>query len=268
MKDIPLGRNIQTPVHYDPSILFPIPRKERSCRIYGLDVWRAYELSWLDRTGKPVVGVMELVYPVESRNLVESKSLKLYLHGISNTPFSCAQELAALIRSDLMKVLVSPWVEATLLGQESAARLDWRQALPGICIDELDIGPRPVGPDPAILALSEDEGLVKETLHSHVLRTYCPITRQPDWADVLIDYQGKGIDHTSVLRYLCAYRDHEGFSEECCEKIFTDILMQCAPGRLKVGCFYTRRGGIDINPVRTSYEITPQDSKRYRLFRQ
>lgn len=268
MKDIPLGKKTPAPAHHDPSILYPVPRKERSCAMCGLDIWRAYELSWLDPKGKPAAGIAEIVYPVESRNIVESKSLKLYLHGISNTSFSCAEELASLIRSDLKKVLVSPWVEVRLLKQESATFPDWRHILPGICIDELDIEPWPDGPHPDLLVLGEDDAPVKETLHSHLLRTYCPITRQPDWASVFIDYRGKKIDHASVLRYLCAYRDHEGFSEDCCEKIFADIFLTCAPDRLKVGCFYTRRGGIDINPVRATYGISPQDTERYRLSRQ
>jgi len=265
MKDIPLGRRIPSPEKYDPAVLYPIPRRILQSGVYGFDLWRAYELSWLNGKGKPEASILQIIYPVSSKNIVESKSLKLYLHGISETVFPGPDELVKTIRRDLKNVLVTDWVRVSLLTGSEGCPI-WVRELPGDCIDGVDIGRFPDRPDPGTLRVREDHA--RESLHSHLLRTYCPITRQPDWASVLVEYQGKGIDRASLLKYLCSYRNHKGFSEECCETIYRDILSSCSPERLTVSCFYTRRGGIDINPVRSSFEKSPEETGRYRLLRQ
>lgn len=266
MKEMPLGRQTPSPETYDPSVLYPIPRGGSRPGMHGFDLWRAYELSWLDKRGKPEAAVLQLVYPLASRNIVESKSLKLYLHGIANTIFAGREELLGTIRGDLEAILAAPWVHVSLLADRQGPPPDWVHDLPGVCIDGLDIGEFPDRPDPGILTVQEDRKT--ESLNSHLLKTFCPITGQPDWASVLVEYRGKGIDRASLLRYLCSYRSHRGFSEECCERIFQDIGKACSPEALAVSCFYTRRGGIDINPVRSSYEKSPEESARYRLLRQ
>ncbi|MCK9263262.1 MAG: NADPH-dependent 7-cyano-7-deazaguanine reductase QueF [Deltaproteobacteria bacterium] len=266
MKEMPLGRQAPWPETYDPSVLYPIPRGGSRPGMHGFDLWRAYELSWLDGKGKPEAAMLQLVYPLASRNIVESKSLKLYLHGVANTAFAGRDELLETIRCDLEAILAAPWVHVSLLADRQGPATDWVHDLPGVCIDGLDIGGFPDRIDPGVLKAQENRKT--ESLHSHLLKTSCPITGQPDWASVLVEYRGKGIDHASLLEYLCSYRGHRGFSEECCERIFQDIDQACSPESLAVSCFYTRRGGIDINPVRSSYEKNPEESARYRLLRQ
>jgi 7-cyano-7-deazaguanine reductase len=265
--EIPLGRHVPLPTGHDPSILFSIRRGERQAGMHGFDLWRAYELSWLDGNARPSAGVMELSYPISSRNIVESKSLKLYLHGIAETRFSDGEKLVETIRADLAQALGTQDLRVRVLkaGEEPDPR--WLSELPGICIDDIDIRGYPDQPDPEVLEAHETRH-AQESLFSHLLRTYCPITGQPDWASVLVEYRGKRIDPASLLKYLCSYRTHQGFSEECCERIYRDILQRCSPDRLAVSCFYTRRGGIDINPVRSSFEKDPEETARYRLLRQ
>lgn len=266
MKDLPLGNNVPVPDSYDPSVLCTIPRNCLHAGMYGFDLWRCYEMFWTGPKGKPETAVLEILYPAQSRNIVESKSLKLYLAGLSNESFPDAGGLEETIRRDLEGVLSAPWVAVSILMDERDLSLKWTHSLPGICLDGIDMEIGPHGLDPNLLHVRE--GMAGESLFSHLLRTYCPITGQPDFASVLIEYRGKEIDHSSLLRYICSYREHQGFSEECCERIFLDILSRCSPLELTVGCFYTRRGGIDINPVRSSSEIGPEDMRKYRLVRQ
>lgn len=266
MKDILLGKEVAVPRSYDPSILYAIPRLRREKVLQGFDIWRCYELSWLNHRGKPEVAILEIVYPVRSRNIVESKSLKLYLGSLSGEPFSSSEEVRSLISLDLEKILSTPWIDVSICKAGEREHFPWKNTLPGLSIDNLDIDIRSHEVDPDLLAVQEGTG--HEVLSSHLFKSYCPITRQPDWASVLIDYRGRKVDHPSLLTYLCSYRDHEGFAEECCEQIFLDFLSRCTPEELMVACFYTRRGGIDINPVRCSYEIDFKDIMNYRLVRQ
>jgi 7-cyano-7-deazaguanine reductase len=266
MKDIPLGSRVPVPDSYDPSVLCAIPRRFPLGGMHGFDLWRCYELFWLGPKGKPETSILELIYPVQSRNIVESKSLKLYLAGFANETFLDHGMLEETIRRDLEDILSSPRVDAAILPKESALSQQWVHSLPGACIDGIDAE---IGLDRLDSDLLRAQGeIVKESLVSHLLRTYCPITRQPDVASVLIEYRGKKIDRASLLRYVCSFRGHEGFSEECCDRIFMDVLSQCSPLELTVGCFYTRRGGIDINPIRSTHEIGIEDMRKYRLVRQ
>ncbi|MFY9398581.1 MAG: NADPH-dependent 7-cyano-7-deazaguanine reductase QueF, partial [Desulfomonilia bacterium] len=211
--------------------------------------------------------VLELIYPISSRNIVESKSFKLYLHGIAETRFAGEERLVETIRADLAQALGTQDLRVRVLktGQEPDRR--WLRELPGFCIDDIDIPGYPDRPDPEVLK-THGTGQVQESLFSHLLRTYCPITGQPDWASVLVEYRGRRIDRASLLEYLCSYRTHQGFSEECCERIYRDILQKCDPQSLAVSCFYARRGGIDINAVRSSFEKDPEETAGYRLHRQ
>lgn len=266
MKDMTLGQRVAVPDSYDPSILYAMPRRNLQPGVYGFDLWRCYELSWLGPRGKPETAVLEIVYPVESKNIVESKSLKLYLAGLSNESFPDPRKVECIIRGDLEEILLAPWIDTAIFMNERGLSRKWMHSLLGICIDGIDIEISHHGLDPNLLHVQE--GKAHQSLVSHLLRTYCPITHQPDFASALIKYKGKKIDPASLLRYLCSYRQHEGFSEECCEQIYMDILSRCTPDELTVACFYTRRGGIDINPVRSSHEIGVEDMRRYRLVRQ
>lgn len=263
MRDLPLGKKTAVPKGYDPGVLRPIPRGMPGKGMHGFDLWRGYELSWLDAAGKPVAAMLEIVYPVESKNIVESKSLKLYLAGLSNARFSGRDEVRETIAADLGTILETPWIEARVLDLSHA----WEPALPGTCIDGLEARiPEGQGVDPGIL--SAGAGHADETLHSHLLKTSCPITLQPDWASVLLKYRGPRVEPAALLAYLCSWRSHAGFGEECCTRIYEDILARCRPGELTVALFYTRRGGIDINPVRSSRRIEVGEVAKYRLSRQ
>ena len=154
----------------------------------------------------------------------------------------------------------------TIHGEGQLEALHPHKNPPGRCIDLIDIHVQETAVDSRLLFTQETP--VEEILYSHILRTYCPITHQPDWASVIVAYKGQKITEESLLRYLCSYRNHEGFAEQCCERIYADIITRCAPARLMVSCLYTRRGGIDINPVRANYEISPYESKPGRLSRQ
>ncbi len=266
MKDILLGKKVAVPRTYDPSILYALPRTRSEAVLHGFDLWRCYELSWLNERGKPEVAILEVIYPVQSRNIVESKSLKLYLGSLSNASFSTREEVGSVIRRDLEKLLCTPWIDISILKIGDKADISRESNFPGICIDDLDIGIRSCTVDPSLLCTQKDAG--RESLYSHLFKSYCPITRQPDWASIFIEYGGRKVDRRTLLAYLCSYRDHEGFAEDCCERIFLDFLSRCAPEELLVGCFYTRRGGIDINPVRCLYEIDPEKMRKYHLVRQ
>lgn len=266
MKDIPLGRHTPSPKEYDPTLLFPIARPDTIVTMFGFDLWRSYELAWLDKKGKPCIGILEIIYPRQSKNIVESKSMKLYLHGLSNKRFESSEFVSSTVRTDLEKILQTPWLIITIYDEARMESMNWHTRLQGRCIDFLDVDIHSTQRDPSLLNTININ--VEEILYSHVLRTYCPITHQPDWGSVIIEYTGKKISETSLLEYLCSYRNHEGFGEQCCEQIFTDISARCSPMDLTVSCLFTRRGGIDINPVRSSNEINPDEIKSFRIVRQ
>lgn len=266
MSELPLGKKASQPKGRDTSVLYPIPRKTYPVTIYGYDLWRSYELSWLNDKGKPQAGILEVVYPVQSRYIVESKSLKLYLGGLSYERFSMASLLEKTIREDLEHILVPEWISVHIIGQENFPQMICRPHPEGICLDTLDSNIDTYQKDPNLLSCKQD--ILDEALYSDLLKTNCPITRQPDWASVAIRYRGRTIDHESLIKYLCSYRDHEGFAEEVCEQIFIDLMERCSPDMLAVRCFYTRRGGIDINPLRCTQPIGPDDIDRTRLIRQ
>lgn len=266
MSKPPLGRKTRQPRGHDPSVLFPIERKPCRVPIHGYDLWRSYELSWLNERGRPEAGILELVYPVQSGFIVESKSFKLYLAGLSYDRFASAQILEDLVRGDLEGTLRTPWLSVRILGLRGCNEV-LPQDLPGeTSLDTLDITLDPSPRNPGVLSCGRTH--VEETLTSDLLRTFCPITEQPDWSSVMIRYRGRIIDHASLLRYICSYRDHKGFAEEVSELIYADLMERCTPETLQVTCFYTRRGGIDITAHRRSGPVGHEGVERIRLIRQ
>ncbi|WP_101927205.1 MULTISPECIES: NADPH-dependent 7-cyano-7-deazaguanine reductase QueF [Luteimonas] len=250
---IPLGREVAYPRHYDAGLLFPIARTLGRGEIgigaalpfVGHDRWHAYELSWLEARGKLVVATATLTVPATSAQLVESKSLKLYLNALNHTRFDSADAVRTRIAADLSQV--------------AGADVDVVLGLPPFdaapdadSIDGLDIAIDHYGPPDATLLSADPDEPVDERLHSALLKSNCPVTGQPDWAGVTIAYRGPRIDRASLLRYLVSFRNHAEFHEQCVERIFVDVLARCRPERLSVDARYTRRGGLDINPWRAS----------------
>jgi len=257
----PLGREVEYPESPDARLLFPIARassraelglEARALPFTGADTWNAYELSWLDARGKPQAAIAELRVPAESPNLIESKSLKLYLNGYAQTRFEDAQALRAAIARDLA-VAAGSGVEVTLIEARDFASQKLAE-LPGTSLDEqqLDIGDYGP-PQPDHLHAHAHARHVEEALTTQLFRSNCPVTGQPDWAALQIHYAGAPMDHAGLLRYLVSYRRHCGFHEACVERIFMDITARCAPRALSVYARFTRRGGLDINPWRATH---------------
>lgn len=256
-----LGKKVSYSSQYDPTLLHAIPRQSQRQDISifdelpfkGADLWNAYELSWLNAKGKPVVAMGHMIVPCHSANIFESKSLKLYFNSFNQTRFESIDQVKKLIEHDLSKTVGAP-VNVQLYTHQQFEKLA-TQAVPGICIDDLDIEINEYQTNPALLRIENTK--TTETLHSHLLRSNCLVTSQPDWASVIIKYQGNQINHESLLRYLVSYRNHTEFGEHCVERMFQDITQHCQPEKLTVLACYTRRGGLDINPFRSSFEDAP-----------
>ncbi|UTW45694.1 NADPH-dependent 7-cyano-7-deazaguanine reductase QueF [bacterium SCSIO 12696] len=269
MADLHLGKHTQYPSEYDASLLTPIPRSEGRKQLefaevpfVGADLWTGYELSWLDDSGKPQVAVAEFTVPANSAALIESKSFKLYLNSFNQTRFTRWGEVSQRLEVDLSQCAGGPVLVQlfTLANYQKLGVAD----LPGTCIDNLDVAIDCYHPDPSLLDVT-DVGEVQETLHSHLLKTNCPVTDQPDWASVMVRYRGRQISREGLLKYLISFRQHQDFHEQCVERIFMDILSRCGPDELDVYARYTRRGGLDINPWRSTSNATPTS---FRLVRQ
>jgi len=269
---LPLGKPTAYRDEYDPGLLCPFPRTpkreelglEGDLPFQGFDLWNAYELSWLNEKGKPVVGMAEFRFPCTSPFLIESKSFKLYLNSFNQTRFPDLTAVAAVLEQDLSTACEA--AVAVKLLPLSALAAPVAALLPGTCLDEIDVAIDRYDYAPEILTGAAcPEMVVEETLHSHLLKSNCLVTRQPDWASVLIRYRGPAVDHAALLSYLVSFRRHSEFHEQCVERIFTDLLRHCRPERLTVYARYTRRGGLDINPFRSNYET---DLPNWRLVRQ
>lgn len=265
----PLGKPTAYRAQYDPSLLFPIPRLYKreeiglgtSLPFFGVDIWNAYEVSWLNMRGKPQVALARIMVPADSPNIVESKSFKLYLNSLNQTRLGGTDALLELLREDLSTAVGSQvQISLTLpeqFGQQAIGELD------GLLLDRLDIEVHDYAPDPSLLRAAQDEVPVEETLVSHLLKSNCLVTGQPDWASVQIKYAGPQIDQERLLQYLIGFREHNEFHEQCVERIFMDILRQCKPQKLAVYARYTRRGGLDINPWRSNFSTgTPPSNAR------
>lgn len=266
----PLGKNSTHITTYTPSLLFPIPRKIKRDEIgvsdqlpfSGVDIWTSYELSWLNSKGKPCVAMGEFWIPCESPNIIESKSLKLYFNSLNGSRFESMEQVQAIMQEDLSKNVGAP-VQVKLLKLSEASR-EFSSFL-GQCLDDLDVSCSTYQPDSS--TLSTEDLVVEEALYSDLLKSNCLVTGQPDWASLQIEYSGKKINHEGLLKYIVSLRDHNEFHEQCVERIYMDIMKLCQPHALTVYARYTRRGGIDINPYRTSRKSTDKMSNS-RLIRQ
>ena len=268
--DSALGRETVYPRGYDPALLFPIPRAQGRAALgasdalpfHGADIWNAYELSWLEPSGKPRIALARFSVPAHRPNLLESKSFKLYLGSFAATTMPDAESLRARLAGDLSAAAgFTVDVALTLTDAFADERI---QTLPGTCIDDTPVAIDHYGPPRPDYLAADAGNIVSETLVSHLLKSNCPVTGQPDWASVQIDYAGPRIARAGLLRYLVSFREHSDFHEQCVERIFCDLQRQCAPQRLSVYARYTRRGGLDINPWRSSAHGHPSNPRLAR----
>ena len=260
-----LGRASAYVDQYDASLLFPIPRAQKRAEIgiaggspfFGADIWTAFELSWLNLRGKPQLALAHFTIPAETPNIIESKSFKLYLNSFNNSRFADAAEVLQRLRADIAEAVwrgrAAQSVGVRLIGPEQFDREPVYE-LDGLSLDRLDVECSRYQPAPELLrTAAADEGAVSEVLVSNLLKSNCLVTGQPDWGSVQISYTGLPIVQEGLLQYLVSYRNHNEFHEQCVERIFMDIWTRCKPTKLTVYARYTRRGGLDINPFRTSH---------------
>ena len=252
--DSQLGRETAYPAHYDPALLFPIPRSAARAEIgiagdalpfAGHDRWHAYEISWLAARGKPVVATATFTVPADSPNLSESNSRKLYLNSLNGERVADVASLQARIEADLSRVAGAP--VAMTLGLPPMAEDDEAQ-----CIDDMEVDVIAYGPPDAAHLVADPADLTEEALFTRLLKSNCPVTGQPDWATLHLTYRGPRIDRAGLLRYIASFRDHREFHEQCVERIFSEVSARCASQWLSVEARYTRRGGLDINPWRAT----------------
>ena len=279
-----LGKQSAYVDHYDASLLFAIARADKRREIgidgtpsfFGADLWTAFELSWLNPRGKPQVAIAHITVPCDSINIVESKSFKLYLNSFNNSTFTDAAAVATCMRADLNAAVwqqsgtelgaspVQSSVGVKILLPEMFDREPIHE-LDGLNLDRLDVECTQYTPSPQLLNAAFDEAPVSEVLTSNLLKSNCLVTGQPDWGSVRINYEGPQIDQGGLLQYIVSFRNHNEFHEQCVERIFMDIWTHCKPIKLSVYARYTRRGGLDINPFRTSYPQTvPQNIRTAR----
>lgn len=272
-----LGKTSAYVDKYDASLLFPIPRADKRREIgiagtptfFGADLWTAFELSWLNLRGKPQVAIAHITVPCDSINIVESKSFKLYLNSFNNTPFADVAAVAVCMKADLNAVIwqttgaalgdadkspIQSSVGVKILLPEMFDREPVHE-LDGLNLDRLDIECNRFTPAPDLLTAAFDEAPVSEVFTSNLLKSNCLVTGQPDWGSVRISYEGPQIDQGGLLQYIISFRNHNEFHEQCVERIFMDLWTRCKPIKLSVYARYTRRGGLDINPFRTSHPL-------------
>ena len=258
----PLGKSSAYQSQYAPELLFPIARQQKRDELgltagsgtlpfFGVDIWNAYELSWLNMRGKPQVAIATVTAPADSPNIIESKSFKLYLNSFNQTRLAGPEALLALLRDDLSNGFGAP-VHVTLTSVDDFGAIRMGE-LEGTLLDRLDIEVDAYAPAPQLLKANHDNAPVEETLVSHLLKSNCLVTGQPDWGTVQIRYVGPQIEQEGLLKYLIGFREHNEFHEQCVERIFMDVLRQCQPSKLAVYARYTRRGGLDINPWRANF---------------
>jgi len=269
----PLGKPAAYQTQYQPSLLFPIARLGKREEIgisgtlpfFGVDIWNAYEVSWLNLRGKPQVAIATFTVPADSPNIVESKSFKLYLNSFNQTRLAGTDALLQLLRTDLSAGFGAP-VHVTLTTADAFSELKLQEPQ-GLLLDRLDIEVNEYQPNPSLLQCDPNQVVVEETFVSHLLKSNCLVTGQPDWGSVQIHYVGAAIDQESLLKYLISFRDHNEFHEQCVERIFMDLMRNCSPQKLSVYARYTRRGGLDINPWRSNFS-TSQPPLNWRQARQ
>lgn len=273
LEGLTLGKTTDYASEYNPNLLQGVPRSLNRAQLnltnddlpfYGEDVWYGYELSWLNPKGKPVVAVAEFRVPAISENIVESKSFKLYLNSFNQSRFESHDAVKNLLCSDLSAIAKSP-VSVTLFNVDECPALDIKH-LDGVCIDEHDISVDDYQFNDAFLhdLHGENATFKEEVLVSHLLKSNCLITNQPDWASVYISYSGKEIKQAALLQYLISFRQHNEFHEQCVERIYTDLQKFGEFEKLSVFARYTRRGGLDINPFRSSFEQPAPNARTLR----
>ncbi len=260
-----LGKTVGYADQYDASLLYPLPRAAQRAEIgitgrpvfLGADVWTAYELSWLNLRGKPQVAMGRFIVPCESTHLVESKSLKLYLNSFNNTRFASIDEVKKTMQQDLSAAIWQGGAMQSAVGvqlltpeQFGAEKIT---ELQGVNLDRMDLECTHFQPAPELLSAALHEQPVTETLCSQLLKSNCLVTGQPDWGSISISYSGSQIDQAGLLQYIVSFRNHNEFHEHCVERIYMDIMTRCKPTKLSVQARYTRRGGVDINPWRSSH---------------
>jgi len=269
MTSMTLGQATEYPQEYAPAVLCPIARAEARSRLglgsdlpfHGVDIWNAWELTWLDAGGKPKIATATFTVGADSPNLIESKSLKLYLGAFAMSHVDSASRLEEVIARDLSRVAGAA-VTVRLMTEIDSPQAAFG-ALPGRCVDALPFASMRADVDPNLLRCASDT-LVAEALHSHLLRSLCPVTGQPDHGSVLIRYEGPQIDPAAFLEYVVSFRRHNDFHEACVERMFLDISGRCRPRKLTVYARYNRRGGIDINPFRSNFEDEPTNLRLWR----
>lgn len=272
--DIPLGKETQYPQAYDASLLFPVARQIKRDELEltgempfsGSDIWNAYEMSWLDKNGKPQVAIGVFEFAFDSENIVESKSFKLYLNSFNQSHFDSWQQVQAILEKDL-SAAANGQMTVELLSVDDYANKYPVKDFSGINIDNLAIEVTGYDYQPSLLEQAKNTNeQVEECLVSHLLKSNCLITNQPDWASLMVEYKGAKIDREALLKYLISFRTHNEFHEQCVERIFTDLMKYCQPEELTVYARYTRRGGLDINPFRTN--VQGKQAENIRLSRQ
>ncbi len=268
-----LGKNITYDSTYNPNRLFPVPRDlkrkeigihDHNLPFYGVDCWNHYEVSWLNENGKPIVALAEIIYDCTTPNIVESKSLKLYFNSLNQTKLKNTQTFIEIVEKDLSDC-VGGEVNVNVVHLLDAKHINYFTHFKGICLDSIDTDCSIYTVDNSYLTTRDQ--LVEETLYSDLLKSNCLVTNQPDWGSVQISYRGNQINHEGLLKYIVSFRLHNEFHEQCIERIYVDIMQRCKPEKLTVHGRYTRRGGIDINPFRSS-EKSATLGNDFRLIRQ
>ena len=262
-----LGKSSSYVDQYDAALLFPIARRPKRDEIgltgtlpfFGADLWTAYELSWLNPHGKPQLALARITVPAESTHIVESKSVKLYLNSFNNSVFADAAAVQTRLREDLSAAVWQGGAVMSSVGVQLVLPQDFDKEpvheLDGLNLDRLDLECSHYQPAPELLTAQFNQAPVTETLTSQLLKSNCLVTGQPDWGSVRISYTGPQIDQAGLLQYIVSFRNHNEFHEQCVERIFMDIWRACKPSKLEVYARYTRRGGVDINPWRTSHPM-------------
>lgn len=270
VKNSPLGASTGYKSTYDKSLLYPIARKlgfdrlgidQNKLPFSGVDIWNCYEVSWLNNYGLPQVRIMRFSVEANSENIIESKSLKLYLNSFNNHKFENDAAVCRVIKEDLSRVAGGK-VEILQFEPPHEVRDRNLCTMPGQLIDHYqDVYVQDYDINKDLLKLASNE-VISERLYSNLLKSNCLVTNQPDWASIVIDYTGPKIDERALLQYIVSYRNHSGFHEQCVENIFIDIMDQCKPECLSVYAKYTRRGGVDISPYRTNQNYKSLDMMR------
>lgn len=258
---LPLGQKSTYIQTYSPSLLCLVPRHyarddigiKEPLPFHGFDLWNGYELSWLNRKGKPVVAMGQFKFPCSSPNIVESKAFKLYLNSFNQSHFDSIEEVSSIIERDLNRVI--GYHVSVQLYPLSIQKERFSCSFEGIHLDNIEIETDTYNRNPSFLNTESYEA--EEKLYSHLLKSNCLITKQPDWGTVFISYKGKKINHAGLLQYIISYRNANDFAEHCAEQIYNDIMTRCQPEKLTVYCLNTRRGGLDINPFRSNFEHNP-----------